>query len=502
MRPIAVRLALIMLLATPVRAQIIKYADWAAGPAGYLMTKEEKAEWKTISNDDRARAFIDLFWARRDPTPDTPRNEFHERFDAMVALADKQFSSAHALGSMSDPGRVLILLGPPYQVATKASSPAPGIFPGGTPGTAPTDPDGSLSVPRPIAEPVRQVWTYAHDRKPKFVARPDFVLVFTDEGQNEWQLAHTERANPDAILAQAVQAIIVSPNLTKPPFPSETLTGNVSAFANAALKTSYDAFRSSEKPSVGPASLTWGEFVTPEGDPFVASQLYVPAGSGISAGQDVTFFSVIESDAGDIVEVHEESTKMIAVGKDSYVDASVHLQPGHYKATFGIASNSTILSATRTELQVEPLDPAKSAVSPLLLSTTITPLETTWHADDPFTFGGLKVVPKGDAVFPANGNLWYFVEMRNPGLTDQKNPAVDVQVEISGTTAKGPARMRFPMSPAEIARLKGTKERYAIGLAIPLENFKPGEYTMKVHLVDTVLSRTYDLEKPFKISGL
>src|SRR5258706_2522611 len=129
MRPIVVRLALVMLLATPLRAQMIKYFDWADGPVRYRMTKEEMAEWKTITNDDRAKGFIDLFWARRDPTPDTPRNEFHERFDAMVALANKQFSSAHALGSMTDPGRVLIVLGPPYQVATKASSPAPGIFP-------------------------------------------------------------------------------------------------------------------------------------------------------------------------------------------------------------------------------------------------------------------------------------------------------------------------------------------------------------------------------------
>src|SRR5207245_1480887 len=52
-----------------------KYTDWAKGPAQFIMTKDEQAKWKTINDDADAQAFIDLFWARRDPTPDTPFNE-------------------------------------------------------------------------------------------------------------------------------------------------------------------------------------------------------------------------------------------------------------------------------------------------------------------------------------------------------------------------------------------------------------------------------------------
>ncbi len=495
-----------VLLATPLSAQLIKYAEWADGPERHLMTKEEMAEWKTLKSDDRAQAFIDLFWARRDPTPDTPRNEFREQFNALVALANKQFTSARTRGSMSDPGKVLLLLGPPYQISSRggSASRASAAVAGGS---APTDVDGGLSLPHPVAEAPRQIWSYAHDKKPKFVPYPDFVLVFTDEGQNEWQLAHTERVNPDALLTMAVKAYIVSPNLTQPRFGSASASTPAAAapaasFQSAELATAYKEFRASQKPVIGPASLTYGEFVTPEGDSFVASQLYVPAGSGISSGQDVTFFSVVENEGGDPVLIHEEPAKVMATGNDSYVDGSVHLPSGHYRATFGIASGKTILSATRTELEVEPLDPAKSAVSPLLLSSSITPLNNSWHADDPFTFGGLKVVPKGNGVFTTQDNLWYFVELRNPGLNEQKTPAVDVQVEISGTTAKGPMHVKLPKaSSAEIAPLKGTKDRYALGVAIPLDTFRPGQYTIRVHVVDMVLAKAYDLEKPFKIAA-
>lgn len=510
MRFLNVCVAATLLLAAPLSAQLIKYAEWADGPVRHLMTREEMAEWKTIKNDERAQAFIDLFWARRDPTPDTPRNEFHEQFNVLVAAADKQFSSAHMQGSMSDSGKVLILLGPPYQISTRGGSASRSSF-GVKPGTVPTGADGGLLLPHPAADPPRQVWTYAHDKKPKFVPQADFVLVFTDEGQNEWQLAHTERINPDALLATAAKALIISPNLTQPRFASTapaTMTAPAmvalpaAAFQSAELETAYKEFRSSQKATIGPASLTYGEFVTPEGEAFVASQLYIPAGSGVSSGQDVTYFSVLENEAGDPIVIHEEPARVTAVGNDAYVDGSVHVPPGHYRATFGLASGKTILSATRTEVEIDPLDPAKSAVSPLLLSSTITPLSTAWHTDDPFTFGGLKVVPKGNGVFSQQENLWYFVELRNPGLNEQKTPSVDVQVEISGTTAKGPMRVKLPpASSADIAPLKGTRDRYALGLALPLDTFKPGQYTMKVHIVDKVLAKTYDLEKAFTIAA-
>ncbi|HEX3582844.1 MAG TPA: GWxTD domain-containing protein, partial [Thermoanaerobaculia bacterium] len=106
-------------MATSGFAQLSKeYTDFGNGPATWIMTNEEKAQWKGIQTDADAKAFIDLFWARRDPTPGTPRNEFKESFDQRVQYADEHFAAGRTRGAMTDPGRVLIVLGPPTRMAS------------------------------------------------------------------------------------------------------------------------------------------------------------------------------------------------------------------------------------------------------------------------------------------------------------------------------------------------------------------------------------------------
>src|SRR5438270_12275201 len=108
-------------------------ADFGKGPAQYIMTAEEKAAWKNIQTDAAADEFIALFWARRDPTPATPRNEFREEFEARVKTADAQFSHGRVNGSMTDPGRMLILFGPPSAPIKRTTSA------GGTPSSTRSD---------------------------------------------------------------------------------------------------------------------------------------------------------------------------------------------------------------------------------------------------------------------------------------------------------------------------------------------------------------------------
>ena len=77
-----------------------------------------------------------------------------------------------------------------------------------------------------------------------------------------------------------------------------------------------------------------------------------------------------------------------------------------------------------------------------------------------------------------------------------------VSIDISGKTDKGPVELKFPIQDAKATKLKGEKNRYALGTAIPLEGFVPGDYTIKVHLEDTMLGKTYDVEKHFRVRPL
>ena len=88
-----------------------EYAKWPGTPAGFLLTKAERKAYEQIKTDAEAKAFIELFWAKRDPDLETPINEFKSGFDMRVEAADRYFTFGQTKGSLSDRGRVLILLG-------------------------------------------------------------------------------------------------------------------------------------------------------------------------------------------------------------------------------------------------------------------------------------------------------------------------------------------------------------------------------------------------------
>src|SRR5688572_11102909 len=144
MRKMSIGLAMMMFVAVTAVGQLTApYAGWGDTAAKWLMTKDEAKQWKAIRNDADAKKFVDLFWARRDPTPATARNEFKEEFDLRVGLADQSFTTAKTKGSLSDRGRAVILLGSPYTVTSKGGGGRVAGNPINTPGASA---DGSVSV--------------------------------------------------------------------------------------------------------------------------------------------------------------------------------------------------------------------------------------------------------------------------------------------------------------------------------------------------------------------
>jgi GWxTD domain-containing protein len=99
-----------------------RFRAWAGGPAQWLMSSEERSAWRAVRSDAEARQFIELFWARRDPTPGTPRNEYREAIHARIVAADRQFSTSRVRGAMTDAGRVAIVLGAPRDVVGRPES--------------------------------------------------------------------------------------------------------------------------------------------------------------------------------------------------------------------------------------------------------------------------------------------------------------------------------------------------------------------------------------------
>lgn len=95
---------------------------WAEGPASWLILPEEWKEVRRANGPGEAMAFIEEFWARRDPDPSTAENAFRENFFRRVEAADILYSEATREGSLTDRGRALILLGSPSVVRIGSES--------------------------------------------------------------------------------------------------------------------------------------------------------------------------------------------------------------------------------------------------------------------------------------------------------------------------------------------------------------------------------------------
>ena len=54
--------------------------DWVKGPVKWLMTKAEIKAYKKLKDEPSRTAYIEKFWAERDPTPDSPTNEYEIEF--------------------------------------------------------------------------------------------------------------------------------------------------------------------------------------------------------------------------------------------------------------------------------------------------------------------------------------------------------------------------------------------------------------------------------------
>lgn len=87
------------------------------GQVGYIITKAERKIFLELPEADRDD-FIEEFWKRRDPDPDTERNEYRIEYEQRVERAGAMFHGEGRPGWQTDRGRIYILFGPPSERLT------------------------------------------------------------------------------------------------------------------------------------------------------------------------------------------------------------------------------------------------------------------------------------------------------------------------------------------------------------------------------------------------
>ena len=96
------------------------YKKWLNEDVRWIISPEELSAFKQLSNDEERDQFIEQFWLRRDPTPDTVENEFKEEHYRRIAYANEHFAAGKA-GWRTDRGRIYIVFGPPDEIDSHPS---------------------------------------------------------------------------------------------------------------------------------------------------------------------------------------------------------------------------------------------------------------------------------------------------------------------------------------------------------------------------------------------
>ena len=123
------------------------YKTWLDQDVAYIISDDERKAFKTLSNDEERDAFIENFWLRRNPNPDSPENEFREEHYRRIAYANDRFAAGKP-GWKTDRGHIYIAFGEPD---SKDSHPSGGAY------QRPTEEGGGETSTFPF-----EIWHYRY----------------------------------------------------------------------------------------------------------------------------------------------------------------------------------------------------------------------------------------------------------------------------------------------------------------------------------------------------
>ena len=96
------------------------FKTWLDQDVAYIISDEERKAFKSLGNDEERESFIEQFWLRRNPNPDSPDNEFREEHYRRIQYANDHYAAGKP-GWKTDRGHIYISFGPPDSVESHPS---------------------------------------------------------------------------------------------------------------------------------------------------------------------------------------------------------------------------------------------------------------------------------------------------------------------------------------------------------------------------------------------
>ncbi len=486
------------------------YRKWLNEDVTYIITDEERAAFKRLSTDEEREQFIEQFWLRRDPSPDTAENEFKEEHYRRIAYANERFASGIP-GWKTDRGRIYITYGPPDE---NESHPSGGSYErpyeegGGTTSTYPfekwryrwiegigtdiiiefVDPtmtgeyrmtmdpsekDALLMVPNAGLTLIEQMGLA--DKSDRF-SRTDGTRLGTGTQPLPSRMNQFERLEqfaklqkPPVVKFKDLEAMVTSkitynllPMRVRVDFVRMT---NSTILTNIAVQFDRKDLQFQQKENVAKAIVNIYGRVT-----------------SMSRRPVNVFEDVVESETA-------AGLLQQAVQGVSLYGKSIPLAPGMYR--LNIVAKDVVggnMNNYEMALHVPRFEDEKLGMSSLILADLIEKVPTRSIGTGQFVIATSKVRPRVTETFDRKEKMGIYLQLYNfaPDERSQKPVGtIDYEVVRNGSNQK---ILDFS---EEVGSIEGASaQQVTVEKVLPLQNLEPGQYTLKMKVVDKNRNQT------------
>lgn len=397
--PLPIALVGLLLAATPAvdAARDPSLRAWLDGPVHYLVSPDEIKEFKAQKTDPDRAAFIERFWRRRDPTPDTLANEYRALFWTRVREADEKFLDSAGPGWKTDRGKIYILYGPPDEIKEDPNAKV---------GSSPSDASGLIR------------WVYL---KPG--GRPDVDPVvfvpFVRDVSGEYRLSYDPHlASPffdwtkidDRRTAGLGDFLATLQPTTKNPLGVMLDLGKLQEVPPQE-KFLLDSVESVETFAYQPLPLALHRFQLDAGGTATVVTVSIPGPAGAEPPALLARFSRKADGAAHLLG--EGSFRVDGEGGQRVAQGRVILAPGAWDVTaLAVDPASGVSRIFRGRFET-PAAGGALRVSDVVLARAMEPLRFATQAsyDAPYIVGGFRVVPQVPASVATGEPVRLFFEI-------------------------------------------------------------------------------------------
>jgi GWxTD domain-containing protein len=495
------------------------FRKWLNEDVAYIITDEERQAFKRLATDEEREQFIEQFWLRRDPTPDSAENEFKEEHYRRIAYANERFASGIP-GWKTDRGRIYIAFGPADEVE---SHPSGGTYErpieegGGTTSTFPFEKwryrwiEGiGTDVIIEFVDPT-MTGEYRMTMDP---SEKDALLYVPNAGLTLYeQMGMSNKADrfsrtdgtrlgtgnmPLPARMNQFERLQQFANLQKPPNVKfkdlEAAVSSTIRYNLLPIKVRADYIR-----------MTDSTILTNVTAQIERRDVQYQEKDGVSKGI-VNIYGRITSMSRRVVNVFEDvvtldpptSLMQEYIKGSAIYGKSIPLAPGTYRLNLVVKD---VVGGNMTNyemaLNVPRYEEEKLAMSSLMLADVIERVPTRSIGTGQFVIGGSKVRPRLGETFNRTEKLGIYLQLYNfsPDEKTQKpNASVEYEVIRKGTNEKMFEYVE------EVAKVEGASaQQYTIEKLLPLQNLEPGEYTLKMKVTDRNKNAVLTPSADFKV---